>query len=68
MMRLAVERVLSSSEIVLTEQQREQGKKRIARMDELLQSSITEKDSDDIQQCMIWLFFVQAGQIKVQGK
>lgn len=69
MMRAAIRKVLDSpDEIKFTPEQAERGKAQIAKLDELLKKEpLDPADETTIQGAMIWLFAVQAGQIKHKG-
>lgn len=70
MMRAAIQKVLDSpDEIQFTDEQAESGRKHVGRMDELLKKTeLAEADETAIQNAMIWLFNVQAGQKKYKTK
>ncbi|MBI2901409.1 MAG: M28 family peptidase [Planctomycetes bacterium] len=70
LMRDAIGLVLASpDQIKFTDEQKEKGTKLIASMEDLLKKPALDKgDIPVIQQAMIWLFVVQAGQIKHKGK
>lgn len=70
MIRDAIAKVLeSTTEIVVSDDQKAKGARHVETLDRLLEkSALEDKDAETIQQGMIWLFIVQAGQIKHKGK
>jgi hypothetical protein len=70
MIQAAIRKVLDSpDEIQFTDEQAKKGRNLIAGMADLLQKpELSEKDEGEIQKGMIWLFLVQAGQIKHKTK
>jgi len=68
-LRAAVEKVLGSEEVHVTEEQRELGKNVLSKLDAILQvGKPTEGDRGELRQAMAWLFEVQKGQITHYGK
>ena len=69
LMKTSIEDAMGHKEIVLDDRLRRQGKGYVEKLGRLLEKETLEKkDRISIQQAMIWLFRVQASQIRWKGK
>lgn len=69
LMRDAVQKALEAPEIAMSDDQRKAGQKQLEALDKILaKPAPVDADANSIQQAMIWLFVVQAGQINRKGK
>ena len=69
LIKQSIQAALGHDEVVLNDQLRKQGLREVAKLDKLLEKeNFEKKDRSVIQKAMIWLFRVQASQIKWKAK
>ncbi len=69
LMRDAVTKVLESTGIRMSDEQKNRGKKLLEKLEALLKlPELTGQQEEEIRQGMVWLFLVQAKQIESKGK